>query len=142
MPRQSAYAEGHRAHLQLRGGTLGTAARLHPPRSEDTVEDGKIIGISVEDQLKLRAMCIKNNHLQKKKEILAAKCQRINMQAKVKQMILDEEQKARELEQKSQICKVRAHTTCSEALSSLQQPSRGLIMSHPVLEGKPDANHV
>jgi hypothetical protein len=44
-------------------------------------------------------LCIENNHLQKKKEIHAAKRQRVNMQAKVRQMILDEEQKARELEQ-------------------------------------------
>jgi hypothetical protein len=35
----------------------------------------------------------------KQKEILIAKHQRINMQAKVRQMILDEEQKARELQQ-------------------------------------------
>jgi hypothetical protein len=40
-----------------------------------------------------------SHHLQKQKEILAAKRQRITMQAKVRQMILDEEQKARELEQ-------------------------------------------
>ena len=44
------------------------------PEGEDTVEDGEIIGISAEDQLKLRALCIKNIHLQKQKEILAAKC--------------------------------------------------------------------
>jgi hypothetical protein len=44
-------------------------------------------------------MRIKNNHLQKQKEILEAKCQRVTMQAKVRQTILDEEQKARELEQ-------------------------------------------
>jgi hypothetical protein len=37
------------------------------PEGEDTVEDGEIIGISVEDQLKLRALRIKNNHLQKQK---------------------------------------------------------------------------
>jgi hypothetical protein len=42
---------------------------------------------------------IKNNHLQKEKEILEAKRQRITMQAKVRQMIQDEEQRARELEQ-------------------------------------------
>jgi hypothetical protein len=66
---------------------------------EDTIEDGDIIGISAEDQLKLRALRIKNNHLQKQKETLAAKRQCINMQTKVRQMILDEEQKARELEQ-------------------------------------------
>jgi hypothetical protein len=43
------------------------------PEGEDTVEDDKIIGISAEDQLKLRALRIKNNHLQKQKEILTAK---------------------------------------------------------------------
>jgi hypothetical protein len=32
---------------------------------EDTIEDSEIIGISAEDQLKLRALRIKNNHLQK-----------------------------------------------------------------------------
>jgi hypothetical protein len=69
------------------------------PEGEDTVEDGAIIGILAEDQLKLRALRIKNNHLQKQKEILEAKRQRVTMQAKVRQMILDEEHKARELEQ-------------------------------------------
>jgi hypothetical protein len=66
---------------------------------KDIVEDGEIIGISAEGQLKLRALRIKNNHLQKQKEILEAKRQHITMQAKIRQMILDEEQKARELEQ-------------------------------------------
>jgi hypothetical protein len=47
----------------------------------------------------LPAFHIKNNHLQKQKEIFVAKRQRITMQAKVKQMILDEERKAKELEQ-------------------------------------------
>jgi hypothetical protein len=61
------------------------------PEGKNTVKDGEIIGISAEDQLKLRALRIKNNHLQKQKEILAAKRQHINMQAKVRQMILDEE---------------------------------------------------
>ena len=42
---------------------------------------------------------MKNNPLQKQKEILEAKRQRVNMQAKIRQMILDEEQKAQELEQ-------------------------------------------
>jgi hypothetical protein len=44
---------------------------------------------------------IKNNHLQKQKEILEAKRQRVTMQTKVQHMILDEEQKARELEQET-----------------------------------------
>jgi hypothetical protein len=35
---------------------------------EDTIEDGEIIGISAEDQLKLRALRIKNNHLKSKKK--------------------------------------------------------------------------
>jgi hypothetical protein len=70
-----------------------------PPEGEDTIEDGEIIGISAEDQLKLRALRIKNNHLQKQKEIFKAKRQRVTMQAKVRQMILDKEQKGRELEQ-------------------------------------------
>jgi hypothetical protein len=46
-----------------------------PPKGEDTIEDGEVIGISAEDQLKLRALRIKNNHLQKQKEILEAKRQ-------------------------------------------------------------------
>jgi hypothetical protein len=75
-----------------------SSGSIHP-EVEDIVKDGKILGISAEDQLKLRALRIKNNHLQKQKEILAAKRQCITMQAKVRQMILDEEQKARELEQ-------------------------------------------
>ena len=80
------------------------AARAPPPRfahpeGKDTVEDGEIIGISIEDQLKLRALRIKNNHLQKQKERLEAKRQRVTMQTKVQQMILNEEQKARNLEQ-------------------------------------------
>jgi hypothetical protein len=46
-----------------------------PPEGEDTIEDGEVIGISAEDQLKLQALRIKNNHLQKQKEILEAKRQ-------------------------------------------------------------------
>jgi hypothetical protein len=62
-----------------------------PLEGEDTIEDGEVIGISAEDQLKLRALRMKNNHLQKQKEILEAKRQRVTMQAKVRQMIQDEE---------------------------------------------------
>jgi hypothetical protein len=68
-----------------------------PPEGEDTIEDGEVIGISAEDQFKLQALRIKNNHLQKQKETLEAKRQRVIMQAKVRQMIQDEEQRAREL---------------------------------------------
>jgi hypothetical protein len=62
-----------------------------PPEGEDTVEDGEVIGISAEDQLKLRDLRIKNPYLQEQKEILEAKRQRVTKQAKVRQMIQDEE---------------------------------------------------
>jgi hypothetical protein len=38
--------------------------------AEDTIEDDEIIVILAKDQLKLQALCIKNNHLHKQKEIL------------------------------------------------------------------------
>jgi hypothetical protein len=46
-----------------------------PPEGEDTIEDREVNDILSEDQLKLRALRIKNNHLQKQKEILEAKRQ-------------------------------------------------------------------
>jgi hypothetical protein len=70
-----------------------------PPEGEDAIVDGKVIGISAEDQLQLWALCIKNHNLQKQKEILESKRQRVTVQAKVRHMIQDEEQRARELEQ-------------------------------------------
>lgn len=70
-----------------------------PPEGEDAIEDGKVIGISTEDQLQLWAPRIKNYNLQKQKEILEAKRQRVSAQANVRQMIQDEEQRAQELEQ-------------------------------------------
>jgi hypothetical protein len=70
-----------------------------PLEGEDATEDGEVIGISAEEQLQLRALRIKNRNLQKQKEILEAKRQRVSTQAKVRQMIRDEEQRAQELEQ-------------------------------------------
>jgi hypothetical protein len=70
-----------------------------PLEDEDAIEDGEVIGVSAEEQLHLRALRIKNRNLQKQKEILEAKCQRVSAQAKVRQMIRDEEQRAQELEQ-------------------------------------------
>jgi hypothetical protein len=55
-------------------------------------------GVSAEEQLQLRALRIKNRNLQKQKEILEAKRQHVSTQAKVCQMIRDEEQRAQELE--------------------------------------------
>jgi hypothetical protein len=70
-----------------------------PLEGEDATEDGEVIGIPAEEQLQLRALRIKNHNLQKQKEILEAKRQRVSAQAKVRQMIRDEEQRAQELEQ-------------------------------------------
>jgi hypothetical protein len=69
------------------------------PEGVDATEDGEVIGVSAEEQLQLRALRIKNRNLQKQKKILEAKRQRVSAQAKVRQMIRDEEQKAQELEQ-------------------------------------------
>jgi hypothetical protein len=70
-----------------------------PPEGTDFTKDGEVIGVSAEEQLQLRALRIKNRNLQRQKEILEAKRQRVSAQAKVRQMIRDEEQKAQELEQ-------------------------------------------
>jgi hypothetical protein len=55
-----------------------------PPEGEDATEDGEVIDVSVEEQLQLRAMRIKNRNLQKQKEILEAKRQRVTAQDKVR----------------------------------------------------------
>jgi hypothetical protein len=59
-----------------------------PPEADGIIENDEVLGILAEDQLQLREIRIKNNHMQKQKEILAAKRQCTNMQAKVRQMIL------------------------------------------------------
>jgi hypothetical protein len=94
-------------HLQLwrTSTTLGFA----PLEGEDATEDGEVIGVSAEEQLQLRAMCIKNRNLQKQNEILEAKHQRVSVQAKVRQMIWDEEQRARELEQEIALMQHEGH---------------------------------
>jgi hypothetical protein len=69
-----------------------------PPEVEDAAEDGEVISISAEEQLQLQALRIKNRNLQKQKDILEAKRQRVTAQAKVRQIIRDEEQRSQELE--------------------------------------------
>jgi hypothetical protein len=81
------------------GGPQQPPSGFAPPESADATEDREVIGVSAEEQLQLRALHIKNRNLQKQKEILEAKRQRVSAQAKVRQMIHDEEQKAQELEQ-------------------------------------------
>jgi hypothetical protein len=70
-----------------------------PPVGEDAAEDSEVLGVSAEEQLQLRALRLRNRNLQKQKEILEAKRQRVTVQAKLRQMIRDEEQRAQELEQ-------------------------------------------
>jgi hypothetical protein len=81
------------------GGPQQPPPGFAPPEGVDATEDGEVIDVSAEEQLQLRALRIKNRNLQKQKEILEAKHQRVSAQAKVRQMIRDEEQKAQELEQ-------------------------------------------
>jgi hypothetical protein len=81
------------------GGQPQPPLGFAPPEGADATEDGEVIGVSAEEQLQLRALRIKNRNLHKQKGILEAKCQRVSAQAKVRQMIRDEEQKAQELEQ-------------------------------------------
>jgi hypothetical protein len=58
-----------------------------PPEVVDATEDDEVLGVSAEEQLQLRALRLKNRNLQKQKEILEAKRQRVSAQAKVCQMI-------------------------------------------------------
>jgi hypothetical protein len=81
------------------GGQPQPPPGFAPQEGADATEDGEVIGVSAEEQLQLCALRIKNRNLQKQKEILEAKRQRVTAQAKVRQMIHDEEQKAQELEQ-------------------------------------------
>jgi hypothetical protein len=61
-----------------------------PPEGVDLIEDGEVLSVSAEEQLQLRALRLKNRNLQRQKEILEAKRQRVSALAKVRQMIRDE----------------------------------------------------
>jgi hypothetical protein len=80
-----------------------------PPEGADLTEDGEVLGVSAEEQLQLRALRIKNRNLQRQKEILEAKRQRVSALAKVRQMIHDEEQKAQDLEQEITLMQREGH---------------------------------
>jgi hypothetical protein len=90
--------EGTLHTCSSRGQPQAPPPGFAPLEGENATEDGEVIDVSAEEQLQLRAMHIKNYNLQKQKEILEAKRQRFSVQAKVRQMIRDEEQRARELE--------------------------------------------
>jgi hypothetical protein len=80
-----------------------------PPEGADLTEDGEVLGVSAEEQLQLRALRINNCNLQRQKEILEAKRQRVSALAKVRQMIRDEEQKAQDLEQEIALMQREGH---------------------------------
>jgi hypothetical protein len=80
-----------------------------PPEGADLTEDGEVLGVSAEEQLQLRALRIKNRNLQRQKEILEAKRQRVSALAKVRQMIRDEEQKAQDLEREIALMQREGH---------------------------------
>jgi hypothetical protein len=83
--------------------------RFAPPEGADLTEDGEVLGVLAEEQLQLRALRIKNRNLQRQKEILEAKRQRVSALAKVRQMIRDEEQKAQDLEREIALMQREGH---------------------------------
>jgi hypothetical protein len=120
------------------GGQPQLPPGFAPPEGADATEDGKVIGVSAEEQLQLRALLIKNHNLQKQKEILEAKRQRVSVQAKVRQMIHDEEQKAQELEQEIELMQSEGQLGLQQG-PPLQQrasfedlfiPQRGPVIPH------------
>jgi hypothetical protein len=80
-----------------------------PPEGANLTEDGEVLSISAEEQLQLRALRLKNRNLQRQKEILEAKRQRVSALAKVRQMIRDEEQKAQDLEREIALMQREGH---------------------------------
>jgi hypothetical protein len=80
-----------------------------PLEGADLTEDGEVLGILAEEQLQLRALRLKNCNLQRQKEILEAKRQRVSTLAKVRQMIRDEEQKAQDLEREIALMQREGH---------------------------------
>jgi hypothetical protein len=101
--------EGTSRTCSSRGQPQAPPPGFAPLEGEDAAEDGEVIGISAEEQLQLRALRIKNSNLQKQRDILEAKRQRVTAQAKVRQMIRDEEQRARELEQEIALMQSEGH---------------------------------
>ena len=95
--------------------TCGTEGQSQPPpgfaplEGADLTEDGEVLGVSTEEQLQLRALRLKNRNLQRQKEILEAKRQRVSALAKVRQMIRDEEQKAQDLEREIALMQREGH---------------------------------
>ena len=68
--------------------TCGPEGQLQQPsgfaqqEGADLTEDGEVLGVSTEEQLQLRALRLKNRNLQRQKEILEAKRQRLRCSEK------------------------------------------------------------
>jgi serine phosphatase RsbU (regulator of sigma subunit) len=103
-----------------------------PPTGEDAAEDGEVLDVSAEEQLQLRALRLRNRNLQKQKEILEAKRQRVTVQAKLRQMIRDEEQRAQELEQEIALLQREGQHDLQQHGPPLQQraPVEDLFVPH------------
>jgi hypothetical protein len=99
------FAPPEGANLTEDGEVLGFA----PLEGADLTKDGEVLGVSAEEQLQLRALRLKNRNLQRQKEILEAKRQRVSALAKVRQMIRDEEQKAQDLEREIALMQREGH---------------------------------
>jgi hypothetical protein len=99
------FAPPEGADLTEDGEVLGFA----PPEGADLTEDGEVLSVSAEEQLQLCALRLKNRNLQRQKEILEAKRQRVSALAKVRQMIHNEEQKAQDLEREIALMQREGH---------------------------------
>jgi hypothetical protein len=104
----------HTPEGTLRTCSSGGQPQVPPPgfaplEGKDVTEDGEVIDVLAEEQLQLHALRLKNRNLQKQKEILEAKRQRVSVQAKVRHMIRDKEQRARELEQEIALMQSEGH---------------------------------
>jgi hypothetical protein len=95
--------------------TCGPEGQSQPPpgfaplEGADLTEDGEVLGVLAEEQLQLCALRLKNRNLQRQKEILEAKRQRVSALAKVRQMKHDEEQKAQDLEREIALMQREGH---------------------------------
>jgi hypothetical protein len=95
--------------------TCGPEGQSQPPpgfaplEGANLTEDDEVLGVSAKEQLQLRALRLKNRNLQRQKEILEAKRQRVSALAKVRQMIRDEEQKAQDLEREIALMQREGH---------------------------------
>jgi hypothetical protein len=76
--------EGTARTYSSRGQPQAPPPGFAPPEGKDATEDGKVIGISAKEQLQLWGLRIKNRNLQKQRDILEAKRQRVTTQAKVR----------------------------------------------------------